>query len=97
VKVQRFALATNAGATELVRGMNDIGRRCAFANFLEQLASSGSIPREQWQTFVVTHYPDDALEEIRRQCVRLAISVDERNDWSEGERLQLKAWELRKN
>jgi hypothetical protein len=71
--------------------MSGLNQRLAFADFLDRLAS-GAADTEQWQTFAVTHYFDNVLEEIRRRCVRVAIQVPERNSWSEEERIQLRAW-----
>ena len=50
--------------------------RAEFAEFLDQLRV-GPVHHEIWQRYIVTHYHDDRLEEIRRQCVRLAISQDD--------------------
>jgi hypothetical protein len=50
--------------TETITYRND------FASFLDRLASGDSPPAD-WQQFVVAHYPDEFLEEIRRNVVRL--------------------------
>jgi hypothetical protein len=45
--------------------------RLQFADFLDRLAAA-PVGAEEWSSFVVTHYPDEFLEEARRRCVRLA-------------------------
>ena len=47
-----------------------ITSRNEFASFLDRLASGDSSGND-WQQFAVTHYPDEFLEEIRRNVVRL--------------------------
>jgi hypothetical protein len=64
--------------------------RAAFAAFLERVAEAEVAP-EVWQEFLVNHYHDEPLEEIRRQCVRLAIQKPTRS-WTEEERHQLLSW-----
>jgi hypothetical protein len=72
--------------------------RLQFADFLDRLAD-GPVGAEEWLSFVVTHYPDEFLEEIRRQCVRLACGYgdrDQRPDTPAGrEVLRLWAGQLR--
>jgi hypothetical protein len=45
--------------------------RLQFADFLDRLATA-PVGAEEWSSFVVTQYPDEFLEEVRRRCVRLA-------------------------
>jgi len=47
--------------------------RESFANFLDRYADN-SINSLEWEHFVVRHYGDSFLEEIRRCVVRLAIN-----------------------
>lgn len=47
----------------------DAEARLAFADFLLRLADD--LNNEEWKEFVVEHYPDLFLEEIRRCVVRL--------------------------
>lgn len=47
--------------------------RQEFATFLIHLADNQTTP-EDWQQWIVNHYHDGVLEEVRRQVVRLAIS-----------------------
>lgn len=44
--------------------------RRQFADFLDRLAT-GSVESDEWASFAVTHYPDEAIEAIRRSAVRL--------------------------
>jgi hypothetical protein len=71
--------------------MLDLNQRRAFADFLDRLALGESDPAE-WQTFAVNHYFDEFLEEIRVQCVRMSILVQNRTSWSEEEKTQLRVW-----
>ena len=74
----------------------DPKRRMLFADFLERLAD-GDIETGEWQEFAVTHYRDESLERVRRDCVRLCIQKPERG-WSEQETDQIREWarELRR-
>ena len=47
----------------------DFGRS-SFAEFLERLASD-QVSTAEWERFIVTHYQDEFLEEMRRCTVRL--------------------------
>ncbi len=44
--------------------------RRQFADFLDRLAGGTAHP-DEWSSFVVTQYPDEFLEEMRRCTVRL--------------------------
>jgi hypothetical protein len=46
--------------------------RVQFADFLERLTSPDD-DHSDWDQFIVVHYPDEFLEEMRRCTVRLAI------------------------
>jgi hypothetical protein len=64
--------------------------RQQFAGFLERLAitSLDKVDKEEWLSFVITHYPDEFLEEKRRCCVRLACGyLEHRIDSPEGKQL----------
>ena len=52
--------------------------RAEFCEFLAALAA-GNGSAEQWMTCVVEHYPDDLVEEERRNLVRAAIAAP--GDW----------------
>jgi hypothetical protein len=68
----------------------DHERRSALAGFLERLAKGEADPQE-WQHFAVAHYGDEALERVRRDCVRFCIQTSE-HSWSEAEVDQIHAW-----
>jgi hypothetical protein len=59
-------------------------QRISFANFLARLANGTNGPLE-WEQFIVRHYDDPLLEEIRRQTVELSISRDGGKEWSNSE------------
>lgn len=70
----------------------DVSQRKQFADFLDRFASQAEFDRDDWERYVVAHYPDTFLEEIRRCVVRLGmgkIPVDMDSD--EGRQL-LRAW-----
>ncbi|HEY2786419.1 MAG TPA: hypothetical protein VGJ05_15740, partial [Fimbriiglobus sp.] len=46
--------------------------RLQFADFLDRFASDIA-GEEEWSSYIVTQYPDEFLEEMRRCCVRLTI------------------------
>ncbi len=60
----------NSSAVLLQRG----NYRQQFADFLDRLAS-GTSHVEEWSSFVVTQYPDEFLEEMRRCTVRLEMGL----------------------
>jgi hypothetical protein len=67
--------------------------RQQFADFLDRLAA-GTRRDEEWLSFVVTHYPDEFLEEMRRCTVRLDIGEMECElDSAQGRQL-LHAWAI---
>ena len=52
-----------------------------FANFLDRLsATRGRVSVRDWQRYVVTHYQDEPIEEIRRTVARLGANWANR-DW----------------
>lgn len=67
--------------------------RLRFADFLERLAEPGC-KRADWDQFIVVHYPDEFLEEMRRCTVRLAIGELGYELDSPGGRQLLLAWAL---
>lgn len=69
--------------------------RRQFADFLDRLAS-GTAHADEWSSFVITQYPDEFLEEMRRCAVRLGgghlvpvIDIDS----AEGRQV-LRAWAI---
>jgi len=66
-------------------------RRIEFADFLKRVAAGTTKPLE-WNRFVVTHYPDDFLEEIRCRAVRLSIGREGGKEWSDSEYAALQQW-----
>ena len=92
-----------AGAAELGRGAaGDLrvgdaiqlqrgDHRRQFADFLDRLAAGKAHP-DEWSSFVVMHYPDELLEELRRCVVRLSIGdLSQSMESPEGRQL-LWAW-----
>jgi hypothetical protein len=69
------------------------GYRIQFADFLDRLAEPG-YDFGDWDQFIVVHYPDEFLEELRRCTVRLAIGQLEHELDSAGGRQLLRAWAL---
>jgi hypothetical protein len=65
--------------------------RREFAEFLRDFAA-GSSSNVDWQRFVVTHYPDEQLEDIRRSLVRLAIDQQGSKQLSDEDRKRLQSW-----
>ena len=81
--------ALNADAVLRQRG----SCRRQFADFLDRLAASKAGDQE-WVSFVVTHYQDEFLEEMRRCTVRLGIGESEYQlDSPEGRQI-LRAWAI---
>ena len=67
--------------------------RFQFADFLDRLAAA-PVSVEEWQSFAVTHYPDEFLEEMRRCTVRLRGGhLRLAPDSDEGRQL-LRAWAI---
>ena len=67
--------------------------RIQFADFLERLATPGN-EQADWDQFIVVHYPDEFLEELRRCTTRLAIGeLGYKLDSLEGRQI-LRAWAL---
>jgi hypothetical protein len=71
--------------------MIEVSGRMAFADFLDGLARDGH-DVAAWQAFVVAHYPNEGLEEIRRKCVRLSIRAGDRFPSDASDRHQLGVW-----
>jgi hypothetical protein len=70
----------------------DISRqRAEFADFLRRVAA-GDEGAIEWQRFIVTHYQDELLENIRRQMVKLSIDRDGGKEWSDSELASLQHW-----
>lgn len=74
--------------------MSVLAWRQTFADFLSRLAA-GTAREGEWFRYVVTHYPDEEREAIRRELVRLSIrrnptgSID---DWQAEARTQMLRW-----
>ena len=66
-------------------------QRHAFAAFLDRLAA-GTLADDDWAAYLVNHYPDETLEEYRRNCVRLAIEAGEPFPRTDTDRARLHAW-----
>jgi hypothetical protein len=67
--------------------------RQQFADFLDRLAS-GPVSKDEWSNFVVTQYPDEFLEEMRRCTVRLLQDrLVHKGDSQEGKQT-LRAWAI---
>jgi len=65
--------------------------RTQFADFLRRLAA-GKVKEIEWSRFVVTHYRDPELEEIRRSLGRLCINKAGGVQWSDSEFAALQHW-----
>lgn len=74
--------------------MSVLAWRQTFADFVSRLAA-GTEREGEWFRFVVTHYPDEEVETIRRELVRLSIrrnptgSIDH---WQAEDRTQMLRW-----
>jgi hypothetical protein len=66
-------------------------QRTAFAEFLRRLAT-GTAEAIEWERFVVTHYHDELLEDIRRRTAKLSIDRDGSKEWSDSEVAALQHW-----
>jgi hypothetical protein len=66
-------------------------KRQSFADFLDRL-STGTQDRDDWREYAVNHYHDEMLEQIRRDCVRLAIEPGESFPRTDAHRAQLRTW-----
>lgn len=74
--------------------MSVIAWRRNFADFLSRLATDSDREGE-WFQLVITHYPDEEIEGIRRDLVRLSImrSPFGRVDaWQAEDRTQMLRW-----
>lgn len=69
-------------------------QRLTFADFLDRLANHSSVSTNEWQRLVVTHYPDDFLEEIRRCTVRLMQDRLPYHSNTEPAREALRCWAM---
>ncbi|HYF36395.1 MAG TPA: hypothetical protein VD994_13960, partial [Prosthecobacter sp.] len=65
--------------------------RRAFANFLDRLAIGSTSP-EDWSLYAVNHYVPAPLEDIRRQCVQIAIDARETFPDNDQHRAKLREW-----
>ena len=71
--------------------MVDMTQRHTFAAFLDRLAA-GTLADDDWAEYAVNHYPDETLEECRRNCVQLAIEAGEPFPRTDTDRAWLHAW-----
>jgi hypothetical protein len=53
--------------------MQELSQRGQLANFLTRLVTIG-VSAEDWQQYLVTHYPDLIMENARTSVVRLTLS-----------------------
>lgn len=67
--------------------------RQQFADFLDRLAS-GIVDSDEWSSFIVTHYPDEFLEEMRRCTVRLVQNRLVHKAGSDEGNLTLRSWAI---
>ena len=54
--------------------MVDYEKREAFINYLNKLIN-GQYSKDDWFRYIVEHYLDEELEEVRRNIVRLRIAA----------------------
>ena len=80
--------------------MIDQIKRKAFADILDKFAEHNA-NREDWFNYIIEHYVDEELEEIRRNVVRLRIAAGDPEIFpsTNAHRKQLKSWaeELRQS
>ena len=89
MKLSGMGVAVSAAPVLLQRG----NYRQQFADFLDRMTSRSPDP-EEWSSFVITHYPDEFLEEMRRCTVRLVCGyLPQRADSHEGRQI-LRAWAI---
>ena len=79
---------TSLGSPDLV-GHPEIGR--LFAGFIEQLAA-GAATGAHWDAFAIHHFADAAVEEVRRQTVRMFVGRASLAALSPTERDRLLSW-----
>ena len=74
--------------------MSAVAHRQSFAGFLSRLAA-GAERVGEWTQLVVTHYPDEELETIRRELVKLGIKRNPTGRtalWRSEDRAQMLRW-----
>jgi hypothetical protein len=71
--------------------MKDLKTRLAFADFLERLGTGKTNPGD-WFEYVINHYQDEYVEEIRASCARLAVEGEGLPPRTDDHRRQLKEW-----
>ncbi len=73
--------------------MIDREQRQAFIGYLYKLVEGDSSSKD-WHNFIIEHYLDEQLEEIRRNIVRLRIKAGDPKIFpvTEEERKQLRKW-----
>jgi hypothetical protein len=66
-------------------------QRADFADFLRRVAAGG-VGAIEWQRFIVTHYHDQLLENVRLQVAKLSMDRDGGKEWSNSELASLQHW-----
>lgn len=64
-----------------------------FADFLDRLAA-GNVDDDEWSRFIVTHYSDEFLEEVRRCTARLMQNRLVQSDGTHEEVQTLHSWAI---
>jgi len=60
-----------------------------FLRNLDDMLPIGERDEEEWSAVLITHYPDDRLEEIRRNLVRVTIADPDQDVYPAEEVVQL--------
>lgn len=71
--------------------VEDRETREAFADFLRHVAA-GSVRTIEWSRFIITHYRDEVLEDVRRGVSKLVHDRGGGVQWSESELAKLQHW-----
>jgi hypothetical protein len=73
--------------------MIDQAKRKVFVDYLQKLIE-GDGNREDWLNFIIEHYSDEQLEEVRRNIVRLRIKAGDPEIFpvTEKHKEQLRKW-----
>lgn len=66
----------------------DADHRTMFKDFLRRLRNE-TATSAHWDALCLAHYPDDVLEEVRRDCVRLFLTRDSLLSLTAAERAKL--------
>ncbi len=73
--------------------MIDTEKRKIFTEYLDLLLK-GKCGDAEWQFYVIEHYLDEKLEEIRREVVRLRIVADDSRAFpsTNADKAKIKEW-----